>query len=285
METFYDCIPCFIRQALYAVRLATRDERIHEEVLRSVLRTASEMDLRKSPPAMAQQIHRLIRRLSSCDDPYKELKDRFNRYALELYPGLRQRIDNASNPLETALRFAIAGNIIDFGVNNELDRIDLSKTIERALSEPLFGEIEELYYAITLAQKILYLGDNAGEIVFDRLLIEKLPVDKITFVVKGSPIINDATMDDARATGMTDVVNVIDNGSDAPGTIIEECSDRLKHLFTDADLIIAKGQGNYETLTDVNKNIFFILKAKCPVIAKHLGCELGSFVVRQALST
>ena len=285
METFYDCIPCFIRQALYAVRLATRDERIHEEVLRCVLRTASEMDLRKSPPAMAQQIHRLIRRLSSCDDPYKELKDRFNRYALELYPGLRQRIDNASNPLETALRFAIAGNIIDFGVNNKLDRIDLSKTIERALSEPLFGEIEELYYAITLAQKILYLGDNAGEIVFDRLLIEKLPVDKITFVVKGSPIINDATMDDARATGMTDVVNVIDNGSDAPGTIIEECSDRLKHLFTDADLIIAKGQGNYETLTDVNKNIFFILKAKCPVIAKHLGCELGSFVVRQALST
>lgn len=285
METFYDCIPCFIRQALYAVRLATRDERIHEEVLRCVLRTASEMDLRKSPPAMAQQIHRLIRRLSSCDDPYKELKDRFNRYALELYPGLRQRIDNASNPLETALRFAIAGNIIDFGVNNKLDRIDLSKTIERALSEPLFGEIEELYYAITLAQKILYLGDNAGEIVFDRLLIEKLPVDKITFVVKGSPIINDATMDDARATGMTDVVNVIDNGSDAPGTIIEECSDTLKQLFTDADLIIAKGQGNYETLTDVNKNIFFILKAKCPVIAKHLGCELGSFVVRQALST
>ena len=285
METFYDCIPCFIRQALYAVRLATRDERIHEEVLRCVLRTASEMDLRKSPPAMAQQIHRLIRRLSSCDDPYKELKDRFNRYALELYPGLRQRIDNASNPLETALRFAIAGNIIDFGVNNKLDRIDLSKTIERALSEPLFGEIEELYYAITLAQKILYLGDNAGEIVFDRLLIEKLPVDKITFVVKGSPIINDATMADARATGMTDVVNVIDNGSDAPGTIIEECSDTLKHLFTNADLIIAKGQGNYETLTDVNKNIFFILKAKCPVIAKHLGCELGSFVVRQALST
>ena len=285
METFYDCIPCFIRQALYAVRLATRDERIHEEVLRCVLRTASEMDLRKSPPAMAQQIHRLIRRLSSCDDPYKELKDRFNRYALELYPELRQRIDNASNPLETALRFAIAGNIIDFGVNNKLDRIDLAKTIERALSEPLSGEIEELYYAITLAKKILYLGDNAGEIVFDRLLIEKLPVDKITFVVKGSPIINDATMADARATGMTDVVNVIDNGSDAPGTIIEECSDTLKHLFTDTDLIIAKGQGNYETLTDVNKNIFFILKAKCPVIAKHLGCELGSFVVRQALST
>lgn len=283
METFYDCIPCFIRQAVDAVRLATRDVRIQEKVLRGVLRTASEMDLRKSPPVMAQQIHRLIRRLSSCDDPYKELKDRFNRYALKLYPELRQRIDNASNPLETAVRFAIAGNIIDFGVSIKLDRIDLSKTIEQALSEPLFGEIEELYYAIALAKKILYLGDNAGEIVFDRLLIEELPADKITFVVKGSPIINDATMADARATGMTDVVNVIDNGSDAPGTIIEECSDTLKQLFTDADLIIAKGQGNYETLTDVNKNIFFILKAKCPVIAKHLGCELGSFVVRQAL--
>jgi uncharacterized protein with ATP-grasp and redox domains len=240
------------------------------------------MDLRKSPPVMAQQIHRLIRRLSSCDDPYKELKDRSNRYALELYPELRQRIDNASNPLETALRFAIAGNIIDFGVNNKLDRIDLSKTIEQALSEPVFGEIEELYYAITSSKKILYLGDNAGEIVFDRLLIEELPADKITFVVRGGPIINDATMADARTTGMTDLVKVIDNGSDAPGTIIEECSDTFKQIFTNADLIIAKGQGNYETLTDVHKNIFFILKAKCSVIAKHLGCELGSFVVRQA---
>jgi uncharacterized protein with ATP-grasp and redox domains len=283
VKTFYDCIPCLIRQALDAVRLASHDERIHEAVLRGVLHSASEMDLQKSPPEMAQQIHRLIRRLSGCDDPYKELKDRYNRYALVLYPELKQRLDNASDPFETAVRFAIAGNIIDFGVSNTLEKIDLSKTIEQALSERLLGEAAELNSAIASAEKILYLGDNAGEIVFDRLLIEELPSDKVTFVVKGSPIINDATMDDARTTGMTDIVHVVDNGSDAPGTILEDCSDTLRQLFIEADLIIAKGQGNYETLTDVKRNIFFILKAKCPVIAKHLDCDVGSLVVRQAL--
>jgi hypothetical protein len=241
------------------------------------------MDLRKSPPVMAQQIHRLIRRLSGCEDPYKEFKDRYNRYALELYPELKQRLDNASNPLETAVRLAIAGNIIDFGVSNVLEKIDLSKTIEQALSERLYGETAELYSSIASAKKILYLGDNAGEIVFDRLLIEELPSDKVTFVVKGNPIINDATMADAMAIGMTDIVSVVDNGSDAPGTILEECSDTLRQLFIDADLIIAKGQGNYETLTDVNANIFFILKVKCPVIAEHLGYDVGSLVVRQTL--
>jgi uncharacterized protein with ATP-grasp and redox domains len=283
VKTFYDCIPCFIRQALDAVRLASRDESIHEEVLRGVLHAASGMDLRKSPPVMAQQIHRLIRRLSGCEDPYKEFKDRYNRYALELYPELKQRLDNASNPLETAVRLAIAGNIIDFGVSNVLEKIDLSKTIEQALSERLYGETAELYSSIASAKKILYLGDNAGEIVFDRLLIEELPSDKVTFVVKGNPIINDATMADAMAIGMTDIVSVVDNGSDAPGTILEECSDTLRQLFIDADLIIAKGQGNYETLTDVNANIFFILKVKCPVIAEHLGYDVGSLVVRQTL--
>lgn len=282
MKTNYDCIPCFIRQALDAVRLATSDEKIHEQVLRGVLAAASKMKLDQSPPVMGQYIHKLIRELSGHDDPYKKIKDRFNNFALKLYPELKQRIQSSSNPMDTAVRIAIAGNIIDFGVNSQLDRSVISDTIEQALSAQVFGNIEVLCDSIDSAENILYLGDNCGEIVFDRLLIEQLPVHKVTFVVRGGPVINDATMADARETGMTELVTVMDNGSNFPGTVLEKCSKEFRECFAHADLIIAKGQGNYETLSGCEKNIFFLLKAKCPVISGHVGCEPGSFIVKRS---
>jgi uncharacterized protein with ATP-grasp and redox domains len=139
--------------------------------------------------------------------------------------------------------------------------------------------VEQLRSDAECAQNILYLVDNAGEIAFDRLLIEQLPTEKITVVVKGKPVINDATMEDAEFVGLTDIVEVIDNGSDAPGTILETCSQNFRDRFEEADLVIAKGQGNYETLSDLDKNIFFILKAKCPVIARDIGCEIGDMIL------
>jgi uncharacterized protein with ATP-grasp and redox domains len=282
MKTTYDCMPCFIRQALDAARLTTSDENIHEKVLRGVLAAASKMNLDQSPPVMGQYIHKLIRELSGIDDPYKKIKDRFNSFALELYPELKQRIQSSSNPMDTAIRMAIAGNIIDFGVNAEIDRSIIFDTIEQAMSVQLFGNIDILCDSIDSAKNILYLGDNCGEIVFDRLLIEQLPVDKVTFVVRGGPIINDVTMADAKETGMTELVNVIDNGSNIPGTVLEKCSKEFRKCFAHADLIIAKGQGNYETLSSCEKNIFFLLKAKCPVISGHMGCEQGSFIVKRS---
>ncbi|MCK5255186.1 MAG: DUF89 family protein, partial [Deltaproteobacteria bacterium] len=122
--------------------------------------------------------------------------------------------------------------------------------------------------------------DNAGEIVFDRLFIEQLPREKVTYVVRGEPIINDVTIEDAREVDMFELVDVIDNGSDAPGTILETCSHEFQKRFASSDLVIAKGQGNYETLSDINKRIFFLLQVKCPVIAKDIGFEVGSFVVK-----
>jgi damage-control phosphatase, subfamily I len=282
MKTTYDCIPCFVRQALDAVRLTTSDEKIHEQVLRSVLAAASKMNMDQSPPVMGQYIHRLIRELSGNDDPYKKIKKRFNDFALKLYPDLKQRIQNSSHPMDTAIRMAIAGNIIDLGVNAEINRSIIFDTIEEALSAQLFGNIEVLFDSIGSAKDILYLGDNCGEIVFDRLLIEQLPRHKVTFVVRGGPIINDVTMEDARETGMTELVNVIDNGSNIPGTVLEKCSKEFMECFAQADLIIAKGQGNYETLSGSKKNIFFLLKAKCPVISGHMGCEPGSFIVKRS---
>jgi hypothetical protein len=279
MRTYFDCIPCFVRQALDAARMATDDEQIHEKVVREVLRLAADLDMSQSPPSIGQQIHRLIRKQVGKNDPYRKIKKRFNNLALKLYPELRKQIADSDDRLETAIRLAIAGNIIDFGVNSSLEESHVKETISDSLSGHLYPEqIQGFKDAINAAEKILYLADNAGEIVFDRLLIEQLPIEKVTVVVKGFPVINDATMEDAMLAGLPRIVEVIDNGSDAPGTILESCSQQFRDCFDNSDLIIAKGQGNYETLSDVDKNIFFILKAKCPVIARDIGCKVGEMV-------
>ncbi len=285
METYLDCIPCFVRQALDAVRFVTDDEAVQAEVLRKVLRAASEMDMRMAPPAMGQKIHRLIRQCTGQGDPYREVKDRFNRFAMALYPDLTLRVARSSDPLATAVRLAIAGNVIDFGVNSTLTEADVRGVIERAMSAPLRGSVDELRDAAAEARDILFLADNAGEIVFDRVLIETLPTEKITVVVKAQPVINDATIQDARAAGLTDRVAVMDNGSDAPGTLLGECSETFRRRFHQADMVIAKGQGNYETLSDAERSVFFILMAKCPVIAGHLGCEQGSLIIQRTAAS
>ncbi len=283
MRIFLDCIPCFIRQALDAARLATDDMQIHEQVLQEVLVLAKDLDMSQSPPIMGQKIHRLIRELVGIEDPYRDVKRRFNNAALQLYSGMRTYIVESKDMLETAIRLAIAGNIIDFGVNGKLHESELEQTVSECLAAE-FPDIQlrSFRQAVNEAEEILYIADNAGEIIFDRLLIEQLPIEKVTVVVKGSPVINDATMEDAMLAGLPKIVEVIDNGSDAPGTILESCSRPFLARFEKADLIIAKGQGNYETLSDVDKNIFFILKAKCPVIAEHLDCELDQMILRRS---
>lgn len=276
MKTYLDCMPCFVRQSLEAIRHATEDRSVHEQVVKAILQLTGSMDMRQSPPAVGQQIHRWVRNLSGNPDPYRQVKEKFNRIALDMYPELRQRVNRADNPLETAIRLAIAGNIIDFGVFGDVQKSDLDKTIDRCIQEDFdITVLEEFKEAIQAAGRILYLADNAGEIVFDRLLIEQLPLEKITVAVKGSPVINDATMADAEAVGLTAMVKVIDNGSDAPGTLLPCCSESFRYAFENADLIIAKGQGNYETLSDRDSPIYFLLKVKCPVIAEHIGCRTG----------
>ena len=285
MKTFLDCIPCFVRQALDSARLATDNEQIHEQVVRETLRLAADLDMSQSPPAIGQKIHRLIRKLIGNNDPYHSVKEQFNNLALKLYPELEERVMESEDPFATAVRLAIAGNIIDLGVKTSLAESDVENTIEQSLTSHFDdSQIVEFKVAVTQAKKILYLADNAGEIVLDRLLIEQLPVERVTVVVKGEPVINDATMDDAIIAGLPKIVEGIDNGSDAPGTILETCSQAFRNRFKDADLIIAKGQGNYETLSDLDKNIFFILKAKCPVIARDLGCKVGEMILQKSNS-
>ena len=250
--------------------------------MRTVMRAIRDMDMRQSPPVMGQRIHRIIREMTGNRDPYREVKDRFNRLALELYPALKARVNSSARPMEAAVRLAIAGNIIDSGANSELDEDHVQAAVESAFTEPLVGSLEELTDAVSTAERILYLADNAGEIVFDRLFIEQLPLEKVTVAVRGAPVINDATLEDAEKAGLPDLVEVIENGSDAPGTILDDCSKEFRERFGDADVVIAKGQGNYETLSDVEKDIFFLLKVKCPVIAQDIGHNVGAVVLQRA---
>ena len=278
MHTPLECIPCLARQALEAARFVTDDPAVHERVLREVLPWAAEMNLAQCPPAIAQRMHRRLRQFTGVDDPYRAVKDRFNRMALDMLPDLSARVRQAADPLGTALRLAIAGNVIDLGVNGGLTEDEARRALAGALDEPFHGDVEGFRQAAEAANDILYLADNAGEIVFDRLLIEQLRAERVTVVVRGGPILNDATMADAEAAGLCGLVETIDNGSDAPGTILSDCSEDFRRRFAEADLIIAKGQGNFETLSDETANIYFLFKAKCPVIADHVGLPVGTHV-------
>jgi uncharacterized protein with ATP-grasp and redox domains len=279
MHTALECIPCFVRQALEAARFFTDAPAVHEWLLRDMLRLTAEMDLAQCPPAVAQEIHRTLRAMTGVDDPYRVVKDRFNRMALDMLAELTATVREVADPLAMALRLAIAANVIDLGVNGGLTEDEARRAIAAAMDRPFHGDVDAFRQAFEEARSILYLADNAGEIVFDRLLIEQLPVGRVTLAVRGGPVLNDATMADARTAGLCDVVKVMDNGSDAPGTVLSDCSEEFRRRFAESDLVIAKGQGNFETLSDEAADIYFLFKVKCPVIADHVGLPVGTHVL------
>jgi len=279
MKTSIDCIPCFVRQTLEATRFVSVYPSVHEGVLREILRCLAGIDLDHPPPFVGQLIHRKLRELTGNHDPYRDAKERYNRLALELLSELKEKVRSSPDPLTTSVRFAITGNVIDLGAKSGLTEEEVRSSIAKTLSEPFRVDIERLRREIDGASRILYLADNAGEIVFDRLLIEELPLERVTLAVRGGPVINDATEDDAYTAGLHEIVRVIDNGSDAPGTILSDCSREFQRCFKDADLIISKGQGNYETLSDEEANIFFLFRIKCAVVASHTGFEQGTDVL------
>jgi hypothetical protein len=279
MKTSLDCIPCLLRQSLDAARLVSPNPSVHEQIIRDALSWAGEMDLNQSPPAIAQLIHRRLRELVGVTDPYRETKDWQNRIAMELIPKFRAEVKSAQDPLLMAARLAIAGNVIDMGSNGNLTEAEVRQSLSQALTEPFFGEEDRFQQAITQAKSVLYLADNAGEIAFDQLLIEQIieqiSSERVTLVVRGAPVLNDATLIDVHTVGIDQIVKAIDNGSDAPGTILNDCSEEFRHRFAEADLIIAKGQGNFETLSNELGNIFFLFKVKCSVIANLVNQPIG----------
>lgn len=280
MKTYLDCIPCFFKQALFAARAALDDEARIKTVLDKVGMLVSEIPLNSSPPETGREVYRTIREVTGVDDPFRDLKGKSIDKALALYPTLKHLLGEAKEPLKTAVRLAIAGNVIDFGANPDFQ---LEQDIQEVLQKkPAINHYQAFKEKLARAQDILYLGDNAGETVFDRLLIETMG-KPVTFVVREIPIINDATAEDAISSGLDNVAAIVSSGCDAPGTVLGGCSEPFLAHFNKADLIISKGQGNYETLSHEKRPIFFLLKAKCPMIARDLGVKAGDIVIKYAL--
>ena len=258
--------------------MAGADEPQQKRVLDRVLTVLKGITLTSTPPEIGDQVHRIVRQVARQVDPYQDIKAHSTRQALQLYPRLKAMVAASGDPWMTAVRLSIAGNIIDLGPGQPFD---LEQTIDRVLAAPFaIDDSVALQRALSTARSVLYLADNAGETVFDRLLIEVLgPV--VTYAVKGGPIINDATRQDALDAGLDRVAEIVSTGSDAPGTILDRCSAQFRALYESAPVVIAKGQANYETLSTAGPKMFFLLQAKCPVIAGDLNVPVRSIVLKQ----
>lgn len=279
MRFSLDCYPCFIKQTVIAVRLGTTDITKQESVIHEIMGVIPLIDTSKTPAHAATSMHRTIRELLG-NDPFRQIKMEYTKKALDIYPRLKKRVLESKDPLWTASRLAIAGNVIDFGI---FTSIDIEGTMERALTGVIAVDDYASYKdEIAQTSNILYLLDNTGEEVFDRILIETLVSmgKRVTAVAKGSPVINDCTLEDARAAGLPEVCNIIDNGSDAVGTILETTSSPFRDMFLHAELIISKGQGNFETLHNTEgRKIFFLFQSKCEVVSRLLGLPCGSMLL------
>jgi len=282
MKLNLDCIPCFQKQALQAVRFISDDEKLHERVLREVAKKLLESNWDSTPPELAHQVHSIVKRITNEDDPYKEVKKESNDLVLKMYPELKETVKKSRDPLRTAVRLAIAGNIIDFGV---LQEFNLEKTIKEVLKKKFaIDDYRKLKEKLKDAETLLFFVDNAGETGLDKLLVETFletkKLEKIDFVVKGGPIINDATLEDAVYMGLDGLPNseflTISNGE--VGTGPARSSQTVKRWITEHDLVISKGQGNYEGLNEHN-GLFFMLMVKCPIIASDLGVEVGDIIL------
>ncbi|RLD61419.1 MAG: hypothetical protein DRJ01_07990 [Bacteroidetes bacterium] len=277
MKTYLDCLPCFMQQALRAGRMATNDEKKLKDLLSSVGEMIKDIPMQNTPPETGDAIYKKVREITGVNDPYVKIKEENIAEILALYPEMKKIVDSSDDKILTAIRFAIAGNVIDFGVNKEFD---IEQEIKNNLDKEFaIFDYQEFIQQLEKANSILYIGDNAGESVFDKILIEELG-KKVTFVVRDIPVINDATKEDAIASGIGEVAEIISSGTSAPGTILNSCNDDFLERFKNADLVISKGQGNYEGLSNVERTVFFLLKAKCPIIANDIGVKENDIVLK-----
>ena len=275
MQTRSACYPCFFKQALSSLERMHAAEAKRLEVYQAVARLVGDLQPEHNPAHNSSQVLHLVNLHLGTDDPYLEAKREYNRLALDLLPGLQERVAQAADPLEAAIRIAVVGNVIDLGIGQE---VDLDGPLARAFGDGFARfELEAFRSALERAQCIFYLLDNAGEVVFDRVLIEELRRRNQVVVagVKGGPILNDATREDAEQAGLLKLCKVLDTGCNFVGVERERSAAMFLQVLDQSDLVIAKGQGNYETLEGTRENLFFILKAKCEVVANHLGVKLG----------
>ncbi|MGB3341625.1 MAG: ARMT1-like domain-containing protein [bacterium] len=271
-----ECIPCFFKQALAAAKIAKLDEHKIKEIFDHIAKLLPDISMNTTPPEIGMLVYKAIYNTAGITDPFKEIKEQCTVQLMSRYNDFKKQITQADDPLYTALRYACLGNAIDLGANPHFAIMhDLENLFDRDFDVCHYDKFKG---TMKKASAILYIADNAGETVFDRLLIEQLAIP-VMYAVRSQPIINDAVFEDAKNAGIDKVAEIITSGCDAPGTILELCSEHFKEIFNNADMIISKGQGNYETLSDQNRPLFFLLQVKCPIIARDIDITCGSMVL------
>ena len=272
MKTKLECLPCFARQALASARIATDNPELQGNIVQAVFGRLSQATLDATPMELGGVVQRTVRDFTGVDDPYLDIKQQSNRFALQKYPEMKELVASADAPLAVATKIAITGNIIDFGIP---ERLDIEEPLKRIMHTPFAVDDFELFAErIAAADSILYIGDNAGEIVFDRILIEQLSASEVTVTVKDEPFINDAMVADAQAAGFDESIRIL------PVPIYPETTDEFELAWSAADLIIAKGQANYEAYSQASGPLFYLLVAKCDVVARELGVSIGDLVLK-----
>ena len=284
MKASFDCIPCIVKQTIDAVRIGVDDEKMQREAINNTLKYLQEADLELSPPELGKNIYRIIRETTGITDLYGEEKFRFNRFVLNNYSLLKKIVYLSDDPVYLAAKLSIAGNQFRFHKGNaDVQLRDMLADIHKISFA--IDDYSQFLDDVLKTKNILYLADNAGEIVFDKLFIEVLKKfypergHQFTVVVRGAPIINDATMKDAEMIDLDEVASVIDNGDNAPATLLHQVSDHMRAIYDSAELIISKGQGNFESLNEEDKKIYFLFSVKCPVISKELNAPEDGLIL------
>ncbi len=276
MKSYLDCYPCFFKQAINTSRMISSEDEMIWQILNKISLAIPRIPYGASPPEIGREVYRIISEETGIRDPFRTKKQECIQKALSLYSDLQDKIKNSKDRLMTAIRLSIAGNVIDFGANSSFDlERDIDEILDRKLA---INHYEEFCKRLKKADHVFFIADNAGETVFDRLLIEELG-KPVIYVVREKPIINDAIHEDAVNSGLDKVATIISSGCDTPGTILEYCSEEFLDYYKSTDFIISKGQGNYEGLSDEDRPIFFLLKAKCRVIAHDIGVKKGSIIL------
>ncbi len=277
MRVAPECIPCTVQSCHRLAEKSGLSPERAEALMRRTLAYLADADYSQSPPALGRELHRQLRAELDDPDPYREIKRAGNEAMMARLPGLRASIAASADPFATAVRLAVAGNVVDFGARRLLD---VDESLRRVLEADLaIDDVDALRDELAGAGSVLYVGDNAGEIVLDALLVETLDHPGLAFAVRGGPVINDATLDDARLVGLDRRARLLTTGDDAPGVLWDSASPEFREAFLAADVVIAKGQGNLEGLIDLPRSTCFLLTAKCPRIAARLGVPEKSFVV------
>lgn len=281
MRSGLDCVYCYLKQAVSCMKFAGIDEDTQYRLIYELMDYVKTFDRMATPAENSSRIYIKLYELIGNDDPYREIKRQSNDLALELYPRLKSMLDSSKDRIYDSLKMSVAGNVIDLGPQRSFNVDDsLKHSLETGFAK---DDYQRFLEKLSAADHILFLGDNAGEIVFDRILVEELNSmsKKVTYVVKEKPVLNDATMEDAIYTGIDKVANVITNGSSYIGTCLEHVSKEMIDLLYKSPLVIAKGQAQFESLEDMDiakDRVFFLLKIKCEEIAKYINARFGDVV-------